>query len=282
MILAPLPAPRRAALGLLLAVAALLTTGCGLQKDVEVELPAEPAQLVVECYLENGRVPEMTVSETVPYLSAPAATVLTDVTVTLTSPTGRVETLTFRPGRNPVTRKLYTHRGQRILRMQPGDTWQLTVKDTKGRVVTGAATMPAAVPFDTVEWKFNDRPLDERRALVTARFQDPPGVGDYYRFQIHRDSISGAREVDYTPDDRLLDGQLITLGTSYEFEPDDTLFVTLYHLDRPYYRFLQSVDDAQSANGNPFGQPAAVQSTVQGGIGVFTILNYQRRQIIVR
>ncbi|WP_171025772.1 DUF4249 domain-containing protein [Hymenobacter jeollabukensis] len=268
--------------GLLLLTLPALLTGCGLQKDVDVELPAEPAQLVVECYLENGKAPELTVSETVPYLSAPAPTVLTDVTVTLTGPTGRVETLLFRPGRNLVTRKFYTHRGLRPLRIQPGDTWQLSVKDTKGRVVTGAATMPATVPLDAVEWRFNDRPADERRALVTVKFQDPPGVGDYYRFQIHRDSISGAREVDYNPDDRLLDGQLITLGTSYEFEPDDTLFVTLYHLDRPYARFLQSVDDAQSANGNPFGQPAAVQSTVQGGIGVFTILNYQRRQIIVR
>ncbi|MCC3158280.1 DUF4249 domain-containing protein [Hymenobacter sp. 15J16-1T3B] len=275
-------APRRLLGGAGLLAALLLTTGCGLQKDVDVDLPAEPAQLVVECYLEDGKVPELTVTETVPYLSAPTATVLNDVTVTLTSPTGRVETLVFRPGRNFTTRKFYTHRGLRVLRIRPGDTWQLSVKDTKGRVVTGAATMPATVPFDTVEWKFNDRPADERRALVTVKFQDPPGVGDYYRFQIHRDSISGAREVDYNPEDRLLDGQLITLGTSYEFEPDDTLFVTLYHLDRPYYRFLQSVDDAQSANGNPFGQPAAVQSTVQGGIGVFTILNYQRRQIIVR
>lgn len=279
----PAPGPRRGRTGGLLGALLLLTallTGCGLQKDVDVELPAEPEQLVVECYLENGKIPELTVSRTVPYLSAPQPSVPTDVTVTLTSPTGHTETLQYRPGRNSVTRKFFTHRGARALSIRPGDTWQLTVKDAQGRVVTGSATMPGTVPIDTVEWRFNDRP--EPRALVTVKFQDPPGVGDYYRFQIHRDSISGEREVDYTPDDRLLDGQLITLGTSYEFERDDTLFLSLYHLDRPYYNFLRSVDDAQSANGNPFGQPAAVQSTVQGGIGVFAILNYQRRMIIVR
>lgn len=265
--------------GLLLTLTTLLT-GCGLQKDVDVELPAEPAQLVVECYLENGRVPEMTVTETVPYLSAPTPSVLTDVTVTLTSPSGSTETLSFLPGQNRSTRKFYTHRGRRALRIQPGDTWQITVTDTKGRRVTGSATMPSTVPFEAVEWTFNDQPRP--KAMVTAKFQDPSGPGDAYRFQIHKDSISGEREVDYMPEDRLLDGQLVTLGTSYEFEPEDTLFVTLYHLERPYYRFMQSVDDAQSANGNPFGQPAAVQSTVEGGLGVFTILNYQRRMIILR
>ena len=276
-------ATRRAGCGLLLSLFLGLTallTGCGLQKDVDVELPAEPAQLVVECYLENGQIPELTVTETVPYLSAPNVTLLTDVTVTLTSPSGSTETLRFLPGQNRLTRKFYTHRGQRALRIQPGDTWRINVVDTKGRQVTGSATMPTTVPFETVEWKFNDQP--NPKAMVTAKFQDPPGPGDAYRFQIHRDSVSGERETDYMPDDRLLDGQLVTLGTSYEFEPEDTLFVTLYHLERPYYRFMQSVDDAQSANGNPFGQPAAVQSTVQGGMGVFTILNYQRRMIILR
>lgn len=266
-------------LTLLLGLTALFS-GCGLQKDVDVELPAEPAQLVVECYLESGKVPELTVTETVPYLSAPTPSVPTDVTVTLTSPTGNTETLRFQPGQNRLTRKLYTHRGQRALRIQPGDTWQITVVDTKGRRVTGSATMPSTVPLEAVEWKFNDQP--QPKALVTVKFQDPPGLGDAYRFQIHKDSVAAGREVDYMPEDRLLDGQLITLGTGYEFEANDTLWVTLYHLDRPYYRFMQSVDDAQSANGNPFGQPAAVQSTVTGGIGVFTILNYQRRMIVVR
>lgn len=281
--LAPLQPTRRRPgylLGGLLLTLTTLLSGCGLQKDVDVELPVEPAQLVVECYLENGRVPEMTVSETVPYLSAPTPTVLSDVTVTLTSPSGSTETLRFLPGQNRSTRKFYTHRGQRALRIQPGDTWQITVVDTKGRRVTGSATMPATVPFQAVEWMFNGQPRP--KAMVTVKFQDPPGPGNAYRFQIHRDSVAGDRETDYLPDDRQLDGQLVTLGSSYEFEPEDTLIVTLYHLERPYYRFLQSVDDAQSANGNPFGQPAAVQSTVTGGLGVFTILNYQRRTIILR
>ncbi|WP_165903887.1 DUF4249 domain-containing protein [Hymenobacter gummosus] len=272
-------AAQRRLMAWMLALTGLLT-GCNLEQNADVDLPVLPAQLVVECYLEAGKIPEMTVTETVPYLSTPTPTILTDVTVTLTSPRGVTETLRFQPGQNPDTRKFFTHRGTRRLSIQPGDTWQLTVTDTKGRRVMGTATMPATVPIDTIEWMFNNRP--EPRAMVTVKFQDPPGVGDFYRFQVHNDSISDDPDVEYFPEDRLLDGQLVTLGTSYEFAQNDTLIVSLFHLDQPYYNFLRSINDAQSANGNPFGQPAAVQSTVQGGIGVFAILNYQRRLIIVR
>jgi hypothetical protein len=267
---------------LLLAVFLPLLTGCGLQKDIDVELPAYPAQLVVEFYLMPGQVPQLTVTETTEYLASPTPAVPLDVRVVLTEPGGLTDTIPFAPSYDSLMQKAYTHRGTKPVQARPGDTFTLDITDSKGRHVTGTATMPALVPIDTVEWKFNDKPDDQRRAYVLLRFHDPATPGDYYRFQVHRSKISRDPEVDYTPEDRLNNGQEFTLGTSYEFEPNDTLVVSLFHLDRPYYQFQQSVQDARSANGNPFGQPAAIRSTVQGGVGVFTVLSYQRRTIIVK
>jgi hypothetical protein len=42
------------------------------------------------------------------------------------------------------------------------------------------------------------------------------------------------------------------------------------------------VEDARSANGNPFAQPVTIKSTVTGGFGVFTHLNYQTRELIIK
>jgi hypothetical protein len=166
---------------------------------------------------------------------------------------------------------------------RPGDTFTLDVSDSKGRHLTGTATMPARVPLDTLEWKFNDKTGEERKAYVLTKFQDPAATADFYRLQIHHDSISEkSRERDFSLDDRLTNGQLMTLGTSYRFSSGDTLLVTLLHIDEPFYRFLQSVDDARNANGNPFAQPAAIRSTVQGGVGVFTILSQDQRTIIIK
>jgi hypothetical protein len=271
---------RTGLVGLLVAASGL--AGCGLQKDIDVELPVYPAQLVVEAYLENNRLPRVSISQSVPYLSAPTPDVPTDVKVVLTLPNGRRDTLTFAPAINPVNNKGYTHTGRTRITARPGDTFTLEAYDTQGRRVTGSATMPATVPLETVEYKFNDLSPAQRKAYVLARFQDPAATTDFYRFQVHKSTVASEPEVEYTPDDRLTNGQAITLGTSYEFEPNDTLFVTLYHLDQPYYRFLQSVQDARNSNGNPFAQPSAIKSTVEGGLGVFTILNYQRQRIILK
>lgn len=268
----------RLLLGLLLGVA----TSCeNLQQDIDVDLPVAPAQLVIECYLEPNQRPQLTVSETVPYLSSPIPTVPADVTVVITGPNRQREVLTYEPGFNFLTGKVYTHRGRSRLVIRPGDEFTLLATDTKGRRVTGTARMPAPVPIDTVEFEFNDLPPEQRQAYVIARFRDPLETLDFYRFQVHRDSISQEPEVDYSLEDRLNEGKEITLGTNYDFDPGDSLIVTLYHLDQPYYQFLQSTENARSANGNPFGQPAAIRSTVQGGVGVFTILSYQRRTLII-
>ncbi|UOG76259.1 DUF4249 domain-containing protein [Hymenobacter tibetensis] len=273
---------RASALRLLGLLAVVSFSGCNLQKDIEVELPALPAQLVVECYLENGQVPRLTVTETTAYLASPDPVVPEDVTVKLTLANGQVETLRYFPAFNPSTGKAFTHTGLRRLVARPGDTFKLEVTDTKGRRVTGTATMPARVPIDSLEYEFNDLPPESREALVLTNFKDPAGVGNHYRLQIHRDSISDDPEIDYDVEDRLTDGTNVTLGTSFIFDPGDTLLVTLYHLDRPYYQFRQSVDDARNANGNPFSQPAAIRSTVEGGVGVFTVLSYDRKQLIIK
>ncbi|WP_324671646.1 DUF4249 domain-containing protein [Hymenobacter sp. GOD-10R] len=259
-----------------------LLTNCGLQKDIDIELPAGPAQLVAECYLEDGVIPRLTVTETVPYLSTTETITLPEVTVVLTLPNGTHDTLQYAPGLDRNTRKTYTHISKRRLRARPGDTFQLDITDKQGRHLTGTATMPTAIPIESVEWKFNDKPEGERQAYLTARFQDPASTTDFYRFQIHKNYVHRDTESDYNVDDRLTNGQLVTLGTSYRFNPQDTLIVSLYHIDQPYYQFMQSTDDARSANGNPFAQPSAIRSTVQGGVGVFTVLNYQRKTVILK
>ncbi len=259
-----------------------LLAGCGLQQDIDVVLPAYPPQLVVEAYLENGQVPHITVTESVPYLAAPTPQVPTDVTATLTLPNGQRTILKFAPGVDKRTGKAYTHLGTRSLVGQPGQRFGLELTDTQGRRVTGSALVPVQVPLDTVEWVFNDKPAEQRQAYVLGRFRDPATPLDYYRFQIHRRRVDRDPEVDYTVEDRLSNGTEYTLGTGYDFKTNDTLFVTLYHFDRPYFQFLQSVQDARNANGNPFGQPSSIKSTVEGGLGVFTFLSYQRRRVVLK
>ena len=257
--------------------------GCGkLQNDINVPLPTYSSELVVECYLEPGKLPSLAVTTSVPYLGQVLPQVPTDVTVTLTMPNGTLVPLRFSPNYRALTdttgEKFHSHIGRDPLVARPGDVFKLDVRDTKGRQVTGTTTMMVPIPIDSVEYKFNDKTGPERKAYVLTNFRDPATPDDCYRLQLHKgDPAKGALrktpETDITLQDRLLNGQAFVVGTSYRFFPGDTVTATLYHTDAAYFRFRQSVRDARGANGNPFGQPSAIFSNVQGGVGIFTVLS---------
>jgi hypothetical protein len=154
----------------------------------------------------------------------------------------------------------------------------MEVKDNKGRTVTGKATFLPFMPITEVEYKYNE---DSTKAFILARFEDDPTQNNYFRFQVHKDSLNKGAEVDFTLDDSFASGTEITIGTGYNYERGDTVFVTVYHIERSFYDFLESVENASNANGNPFAQPARVKSTVQGGIGVFATLVYDRKRIVI-
>ena len=267
--------------------------GCGqLQNGIDVPLPTYSSELVVECYLEPGKIPSVAVTTSVPYLSPALPQVPTDVTVTLTMPNGTLVPLAFGPNYAALIDtttgvKFHSHIGRTPLAARPGDVFKLDVVDTKGRHATSTTTMMSYIPIDSMEYKFNDKTGSERKAYVITNFRDPSTPDDCYRLQLHKgDPARGVLlknpEVDQSIEDRLVNGQAIPLGTSYRFFPGDTVTATLYHIERAFFRFRQSIRDARGANGNPFAQPSAIYGNVQGGIGIFSVLTPTNAQTILK
>ena len=269
-----------------------LVGGGSLQNDINVPLPTYSAELVVECYLEPGKVPSLAVTTSVPYLSSVLPTVPTDVTVTLTMPNGTVVQLPFNPNYRALIDttsgvKFHSHIGNTALVARAGDVFKLDAFDSQGRHATATTTMLAPIPIDSLNYKFNDKSPAERRAYVLTNFRDPMPLDDCYRLQLHKGNpakgaLLKSPEMDMSVDDRLLNGQAFVLGTSYRFYTGDTVTATLYHIERAMFRFRQSVRDARSANGNPFANPSAVYGNVTGGIGIFAVLSGTTAQTILR
>ncbi|RYY11102.1 MAG: DUF4249 domain-containing protein [Cytophagaceae bacterium] len=273
--------------------------GCGsLQKDINVPLPYYANQLVTECYLENGVVPRLTVTESVPYLddgqaAAAGSFILklpggqtvqlpVDVSVKLVLPNGRTMNLAFLPGLDPTTGKYFTHIGTAPITARAGQQFALDVQDQRGRHVTGTAVVPTFIPIDSAKYKFNSLSGSERKAYFLTKWTDPAATTDYYRLMLHKGRPSNNSERDNDINDRLFNGQAYAQVTRYNFDPNDTITATLYHVDSLYYSFRQSTRDARNANGNPFGQPSGIRSTVQGGIGVFTVLVKDQKTLILK
>jgi Domain of unknown function (DUF4249) len=257
---------------LLAGMLAAALAGCNMEKEIDIELPAHTPQLVVECYLQPGQPYRLTLTESSSYFDKPEQPQVPQAVVVIFH-AGKADTLIYLPTIDRIQQKLFTHISQTRVSGKPGDVYTLQITDQKGRKLTGTTTLMAPVPIDSLQYSFNER----RKAYVEARFRDPGQTQDYYFFSVHRDSTNRRAEVNYQVPDRVSNGGPFTLGTGFDFEPYDSLIVSLFHLEKQYFEFLSSVDEAQNANGNPFAQPSRLRSTVQGGLGVFTNLAVDRK-----
>lgn len=257
---------------------ATLLAGCAnMEKEITLPTSSYQRQLFVECYLEENQPYRVALTESLPYLDTVTISPINGATVKITRANG-VESLKPETYIDTTYRKAYNYILDKPIVPQANEAFTLEITDSKGRKLTASTRFLPKVELKEVSWKFNER----EKAYLTIRFPDDTSQSNYYRFMINRTSLSGPQETDFSFDDRFASAGEMTLGTGYEYEEDDTLLVSLYHIDKAYYDYLQSADDAASANGNPFARPSAVKSTVQGGIGVFTTLVYDRRKIIIK
>jgi hypothetical protein len=254
----------------------ILFTGCNLEKEIQVPLPAYDGKLVVECYLEEGKPYRMGLTESVSYFEGPRLPIVNDAEVSISNGSNRIK-LNYAVDVDTFYRKAYNYLSSSRVLPSPGFTYTLEVKDPKGRTITGNARFLPKVAIKSVEWKYNKDDF----AFLLVKFDDNPSMTNYYRFQIHKDSLNKNADVDFNLDDSFNTNGEITLGTGYNYQKGDTVYVSLYHIEKSYYDFLETVSSAASANGNPFAQPAKVKSTVQGGLGVFATLVYDRKKIVL-
>lgn len=264
-----------------LLVSLLTLAACNnLQKDITIDLPPYEGEIVVECYLEHGKPYRLIITESVDYFGAVDLPPIPQAKVVITH-NGISEQLTFQPGFDSTTRKFYNYVGTTIVDSSVGGEYALRIEDeASNRLITGVASFLPAPQLDTIETTFRDT---DTSAFLLTRFQDvDPDKPNYYRIIINKDSLTGETTTEFSFEGRFKTGNQITIGTGYDFKDEDTVYVSVFHLDKPYYDFLETVEDARQGNGNPFAQPTVIQSTVDGGLGVFTALSYFRRMYVVR
>lgn len=253
----------------------LLLGACDFERTIEVKLPPHDKQLVAECYLERDQPFRIALTETNSYFDSLRLPFVNEATVVLKSSEGWIDTLRFFPYLDFFNRKFYNFE---TLRDQFDTTaaYTLEISDPKGRKLTGQTRFLPLPSIDTAYVTYNDDSV--------ARFQlfinDFPGVSNFYRLVFNEDSLTGAPTLDFEFTDQNLDGRRIPVGTTYRFQKGKNMFIRLYHMEPQYYRYLESTEDAERANGNPFAQPATVFSAMQGGgFGIFTTLNYRQFSI---
>ena len=242
-----------------------------------MELPEYEVQPVVECYLEPGKPYQLLLQESVPYFNEPSLPLIDDALVVI-SHAGQHDTLENTFFFDFETEKVYNYvAADSRIPADYGGTFELYIRDGQGREVRATTVLPDTVSVRPLEFRSND----EGRVSVTARWPDFADQTSYYRLAMHRYDPSSEPDVLLTLDDRIGDGDDFVISTFYYLDPEDSIFVDVYHIEEAYWRYLVTTDDAENSNGNPFAQPGVILSNVEGGIGIFTSLSKSRREAMV-
>jgi Domain of unknown function (DUF4249) len=257
--------------------------GCNPEKEVEIEIPPYDRQLVAECFMEVGKPFRLLLSESIGFFEGLDTPIVTGAVVIISHDNVHD---TLLPGLDlePLGFKIFNYYSRNIIPQDYNTLYKLEIIHPDGRRITGEARIVPKVDMGVRSISYNADSL----ASLTMNWQDIPSQSDYYLLTLHKGTVYHGNEnrpspleFIFTLDDRIGDGQMFTIGTLFNYESGDTLISSLYHIDHALWSYLNSLEDAQSSNGNPFAQPGAIRSNLVGGLGVFSGFDMDRDTLIV-
>lgn len=276
---------RRSLFWAVLAIVALWA--CDLEQEVDIDLPEYESRIILECYLEPGQPFSLLLSRSHPFFDPfpPLnqdflANILIDSAQVEIAHNGRTYVLENRLAFNPQTRKVFNYYSSEKVPFDTIAPFELSVTLPDGQAISGTTRILPAVGIDSLVVQFAE---SDTLARVLTYFTDDTSERNYYRRMFHQSSLDSSAVQDFSVDDRILEGTAV-FGTGYNYSEGDTVISTLFHIDRSYYEFLESVGDALNANGNPFAQPSPIISNLEGtvdAVGIFTGISYDRKAIIL-
>ena len=175
-----------------------------------------------------------------------------------------------------------------------GKTYDLQV-DYEGETFSASTTIDQPkVNLIDVEYVENFYDVYGGHDGVIIKYQDPPGSGNYYRFQMDRmmdNTRFHAHVLDGIPNNCTQPGELFftrdlgrvifsdigydgtiaeeNVEVSYEYRQGDETTVYLLSLDQKSATFFKDLDDQLQSILNPFLEPTFLHSTIEGTLGVF-------------
>jgi len=162
------------------------------------------------------------------------------------------------------------------------EAFELEILTGKGDRISSTTQLLKPILIDSVNVEFD--PDEPSLARVLTYFTDPPDETNYYRRMLSEGNLDSLAFQDFSTSDRVVEN-VVVFGTRYVFEEGDSVINTLFHISEDYYNFLESVQGAVQANGNPFAQPSPIISNIESNanaVGIFTTLNYDRRVTVIK
>jgi len=245
---------------------------CSCEKVISVDLNSAAPQLVIEGEITNTAGPyQVKLSKTVNFSNSNVFPAVSGAAVKITDNTGAADVLTeTSPG-------IYiTH----TLAGKPGNTYSLSVT-AEGKLYNATSTMPALVPLDSVTLERTSF-FNNKRTYAVVNFQDPPGLGNYYRFTEYINGIVVPGP--FLIEDRLSDGKYVSrtlFSDTSNVVNGDKISIRMNCIDENNYSYFRTYRIVTS-NDNRSASPANPNTNISNGaLGYFSAHTVQTKQVTV-
>lgn len=260
----------------LLPVIAVALASC--EKVIDIDLNDAEKKYVIEGVLtDEAGSARVLISQTKNFSDDNQFAGVADAVVTITDNEGNISAL------QETSAGVYQ---SETLTGENGKSYTL-LAEVNGNTFTASAVMPAKVNMDslyiTEEYLFG-----EIRKTVNVQYQDPPGIGQSYRFVEY---VNGARKKGiFIRNDDYTDGNLslVQIWSPGDDEDDkiqsgDAIEVQMLCIDPFVYKYWYSfLSGGASGDGNP-ASPANPVSNIRGGaLGYFSAHTLQTETVVVQ
>jgi hypothetical protein len=262
-------------------LAPLFLVGC--TKNVTLDLPNPPPEIVVEGHIEPNNLAYLYLSHNFAFFgSTSITTIIADDVIH-----GAKITISDGSSTDSMTEFISTLGYYQSVKMkgQIGKTYNLMVQ-TGNQILTASTTILPPVKLDSAWFQVYDNM--DTLGYMWAILHDPPAPGNCYRWLAKRIG----KDTTYLPpdlsvfDDQFINGQKFKFyydrgrfpgskardDTNIErhfFKKGETVVIKLCAIDYVSYKFYSLYYYQQANNGNPFGSPAPIVGNINGGLGIW-------------
>lgn len=241
---------------------------CDMQQDITVNLPPHKEIFVVECFLEPGQEHQALMTKSVNFFEGKWLEGIDGAEIIISSIDGD-RTLTNLNKTDTLYYKVFNYYHPDEVVYEEGKEYQITVKYGDEVQASGKTRFLPKVDIEDVYFRQNADSL-----LATyVEIADNPDEDNYYKVVLKMAGDRTGTNYEGVWDDLDAKDGTLTVHTTHILPPGGPVVVNVYHIDKQYYEFLKSVTQAREANYNPFTQPATIQSTLDGAVGVFTAIS---------
>jgi hypothetical protein len=259
-------------------IALLSSTIFSCTKPVTINLPPDENRLVVEAYLTPQKRLAVALQTSTGITSTLPVQLVSRALVTIQH-NGITDTLRNIPYVDSANGRAYNYSSPAVMTNDYTNTYTLSVFDsTSGKSYTASTRLLQPVLIDSVNHTVNI----DNEVSIGIKFNDPADRDNFYRRFAFKNERKPEGRANFRFADKLFNGKDFSLFTGFSFRKGDTVTVRLYNLNKDYFNFLESVNTADDAAGNPLAQPVFAKGNISGdALGIFTGLYYDERKYVV-